>query len=97
MSDNFDTHKWFKDQYLNEGDILDETAPNQEFLDIVREEIEKTSTEYNDLSVGGKYSSTLMSMEKPFYKSNDDLQKIIDLYGKHIRMLGGLMRDNKNK
>jgi len=24
MKDNFDQHKWFKAQYLNEGDILDE-------------------------------------------------------------------------
>ena len=93
MAEDFDTHKWFKDQYLNEGDILDDTDPNQEFLDIVREEIEKTSTESNSFSVGGEYSSTLMSMEKPFYKSNDDLQKIIDLYGRHIRMLGGLIRN----
>jgi hypothetical protein len=46
MTDNFDTHKWFKDQYLNEGDILDETDPNQEFLDIVRDELNSSFATY---------------------------------------------------
>jgi hypothetical protein len=27
MKDNFSAYKWFRDQHLNEGDILDENLP----------------------------------------------------------------------